>query len=91
MSEQYVHRMMRCKLDRSARIGDYRYRPGERLRESDKATDDFEEVDAPPPPPVVAAPPPVRAARVRPAAGEKIIGFPDPKEAKETKEAKGGN
>ena len=47
----YQHRMMRCKLDRNARIGTRRYRAGELLQPGDAPTDDFEEFTPPPPKP----------------------------------------
>lgn len=47
----YEHRMMRCKLDRSAMIAGRRYRPGELLQEDHKPTDDFEEFEPEPPKP----------------------------------------
>lgn len=71
----YEHRMMRCKLDRSSRIGDHRYRPGEQLREGHKANDDFEEFTPPPAPPAPVTAP-VRAARAKPKPGEVVHGLP---------------
>ena len=49
----YEHRMMRCKLDRSAMIGERRYRPGEVLQDGHEPTEAFEEFT---PPPVVVQP-----------------------------------
>ena len=40
----YEHRMMRCRLDRTALIAGHRYRPGEPLRDEHEPTKDFEEV-----------------------------------------------
>lgn len=61
MPPEYDHRMMRCKLDRSTKIGERRYRPGEVLQPGDEATADFEEFTPPPPPP----PAPVRRIPIR--------------------------
>lgn len=69
----YEHRMMRCKLDRSALIAGHRYRPGERLLDEHAPTDEFEEFEpkAAPAPGTkrikTYRPPPVARATVHPA------------------------
>ena len=72
----YEHRMMRCKLDRSARIGTRRYRPGEMLQDDHKPTDDFEEFTPPKVEVPIPAPIPVRLAPVKPKSDEKVHGLP---------------
>lgn len=45
----YEHRMMRCKLDRSALVDGRRYQPGEILEEGKEPTEDFEPCEVEPP------------------------------------------